>query len=136
MDNKMQLEGILSMLEEIKENTKNNPALDKINAKLEKIESTCNTLANQKLVTEDLLADFFAHMLNQMNIANTKQDQEISQLRHYISAHHKYVKEQIAPKQDHTNATLERIESLLKENQEKRGLFTRLERWANNILNF
>ena len=54
---------------------------------------------------------------------NGKQDEKMEKLKGYILGHHKYMKEQVVIQQEETNAKLERIETLLKEQQMKQGLF-------------
>lgn len=56
MEQKIILEGIHTMLGEIRGNMKKNPEVETIKLKLGTIEKVCNEFTGQKFVTEDVLA--------------------------------------------------------------------------------
>lgn len=95
MEEKIILEGIHAMLEEIRDNTKKNPEQEMINSKLVAIEQVCNELAEKKLVTEDLMAGFISYLLKQMIEMDKKQDEKMEKLKEYILEHSKFVNEMV-----------------------------------------
>lgn len=123
MEQKIILEGIHAMLEEIRDNMKKNPEQEMINSKLVAIEQICNEFAEKKLVTEDLMAGFISYVLKQMIEMDKKQDEKIEKLREYILGHHKFVKEQMIRRQQNVDVRLERIENLLKKRQQRQNIF-------------
>lgn len=133
MTDKLISEGTFAMLKEIRDKMNNNPQQNLINERLECIEKTYNDLVEKKLVTEDVLGQFFAHMHKQMAETNKKQDEKIEVLKRYILGHHKDMKERFEKQQEELNAAQKRIENLLREKQVKQGILKRLEQWICNI---
>lgn len=77
MEQEIILEGINAMLEEIWDNMKKNPEQKMINSRLAVIEKTCNDLAGQKFVTEEVMAQFLACTFQRVMEMNEKQDEKI-----------------------------------------------------------
>lgn len=89
MENRILLEGINAMLEEIRDNMKKNPELEVINSELSTIEKICNDFAGQKFVTEEVMAQFLACTLKRIMEMNEKQDEK---MKEYILEHHRCIK--------------------------------------------
>lgn len=119
MERNIEMEGILAMLEEIKGNTEKPQIPSEVMGKLQDINEVCTSFAVKPLVTERFLAKCLISNIEQIEKSNDKQNEEVAKLKNYILEHHKYVKEQMAIQQKNTNARLERIQNLLKEQQAK-----------------
>lgn len=130
MEQEIILEGIHAMLEEIRDNMKKNPELEIIKSKLNAIEKVCNEFAGQKLVTEDVLAQFLACTLQKIAEMNEKQEEKI---RGNVLEYHMYMKEQFVKQQQGVNIRQGRIENLLRELQENQGLFRGFKRWIRQF---
>lgn len=87
MEQKIILEGIHAMLEEIRDNLKKNPEVETIKSKLNTIEKVCNEFAGQKFVTEDVLAQFLACTLQKIAEMNEKQEEKIIEWNQNILAY-------------------------------------------------
>lgn len=133
MENRILLEGINAMLEEIRDNMKKNPELEMIKSKLATIEKVCNDLAGQKFVTEEVVAQFLACTLERIMEMNGKQDEKMEKLKGYILGHHKFIKEQMVRQLQNIDVGLERIENLLREKQEKQGFRERFMQWIREF---
>ncbi len=64
---------------------------------------------------------------------NKKQDEKIEKVKGYILGHHKFIKEQTVRQLQNTDASLERIENLLREKQEKQGFCERFMQWIREF---
>lgn len=112
MENRILLEGINAMLEEIRDNVKSNPELEVIKSKLITIEKVCNDLTEKKLITEDVMAGYISYMLKQMIEMNNKQDEKMEKLKGYILGHHKFLKEQVEVQLNISNKIFSLLENL------------------------
>lgn len=133
MERNIEMEGILAMLEEIKGNTEKPQIPGEVIEKLQDINEVCTWIISQKLVTETAFKEVFHYLFELLKESDTKQDEQLEKLRKNIIGHHQYVKEQIAIQQENTNARLERIENILKEQQAKQGILERFEQWIKSI---
>ena len=111
MENRILLEGINAMLEEIRDNVKSNPEMAVIKSKLVTIEKVCNDLAEKKLITEDVMAGFISYVLKQMIEMDKRQDEKIEKLNGYIGKQHKLMKEQIEVQGNILNKILNLLEN-------------------------
>lgn len=134
MTDKLISEGTFAMLKEIRDKMNNNPELNLMNERLEQIEKMCNDLVEKKLVTEDVLGQFFAHMHKQMAETNKKQDEKIEELKRYILGHHKDMKERVEKQREDTNVRLQQMEDTLKDKQENQGIFEGVRQWIKQGL--
>lgn len=130
MEQEIILEGIHAMLKEIRDNLKKNPEQEIIKSKLNAIEKVCNEFTGQKLVTEDVLAQFLACTLQKIAEMNKKQEEKI---RGYISEYHMHIREQLVKQQQGVNIKQGRIENLLREIRENQGLFRGFKRWIRQF---
>lgn len=126
MENRILLEGINAMLEEIRDNVKSNPELEMIKSKLATIEKVCNDLAEKKLITEDLMAGFISYMLKRMIEIDKRQDEKIEKLKECILEHHKHSREQIITLGQNINIVSVEVKKLLEKEQINQGFFRRL----------
>lgn len=133
MERNIEMEGILAMLEEIKGNTEKPQIPIEAMEKLQDINEVCTSFAEKPLVTQKFLANCLTYTIEQIEKSNGTQNEEVAKLKNYILEYHKYVKEQMAIQQENINARLERIENLLREQQEKRGILERFEQWIRSI---
>ena len=130
MEQKIILEGIHAMLEEIRDNTEKNSELEIIKSQLTSIEKVCNEFAGQKFVTEEVMAQFLACTLQRIMEMNEKQDEK---MRGHILGHHKSMKEQIYIQYNKINQILGEIETALEKERSKLNYYKRLKKYLDNI---